>query len=103
VTEEEIKVKYVLPWLEKSGVALHEMQLERTFSLKIGRQSVLAGQAQPRKSDIVSGRLDILVQREGRNLLIVETKADGLELTDDDRDQAISYARLVHPIAAYSD
>ena len=102
MNEEEIKVKYVLPWLEQSGVELHEIQLERTFSLKIGRQSVRTGQIQPRKSNIVSGRLDILVQRNGRNLLIVETKAEGLQLTDDDRDQAISYARLVHPIAPYA-
>jgi hypothetical protein len=33
---------------------------------------------------------------------VVETKAAGLSLTDDDRDQAISYARLVHPIAPYA-
>nr|WP_305888699.1 type I restriction enzyme HsdR N-terminal domain-containing protein [Methylomonas sp. SURF-2] len=70
--------------------------------MKIGRQTLIVGQTQSRKKDTVGGRLDILVQREGRNLLIVETKADGLQLTDDDRDQAISYARLVHPIAPYA-
>ncbi|NOQ93809.1 MAG: hypothetical protein GQ547_04145, partial [Methylophaga sp.] len=102
VNEEEIKVKKILPWLGQIGVELHEIQLERTFSLKVGRQSIPVGQAQTRKRDSVSGRLDILVQRSGRNLLIVETKADGLQLTDDDRDQAISYARLVHPIAPYA-
>lgn len=102
VTEEEIKIKYVLPWLIQSGVALNEIQLERTFVVKIGRQLIPVGQAKPRKGDSISGRLDILVQREGRNLLVVETKADGLRLTDDDRDQAISYARLVHPIAPYA-
>ncbi len=102
MTEEEIKVKYVLPWLQQTGVSLQEIQLERSFSLKIGRQSVVVGEAKSRKRDSVGGRLDILVQRNGRNLLIVETKADGLELTNDDRDQAISYARLVHPIAPYA-
>jgi hypothetical protein len=102
VTEEEIKVKYVLPWLEQTGVALHEIQLERTFFLKVGRQSIPVGSNKERMRDSVSGRLDILVQRNSRNLLIVETKADDLKLTDDDRDQAISYARLVHPIAPYT-
>ncbi len=102
VSEEDIKVKDVLPWLEQAGVALDEMKCELSFSLKIGRQSVIVGQTKPRKRDTVGGRLDILVQRNGRNLLIVETKADGLQLTDDDRDQAISYARLVHPIAPYA-
>lgn len=101
MTEEDIKIKYVLPWLKQTGVELHEIQLERSFSLKIGRQSIPVGQT-ARKRDSVGGRLDILVQRNGRNLLIVETKADGLPLTDDDRDQAISYARLVHPIAPYA-
>ena len=102
MTEEDIKVKDVLPWLEQAGVALDEMKCELSFSLKIGRQSVIVGQTKPRKRDTVGGRLDILVQRNGRNLLIVETKADGLQLTDDDGDQAISYARLVHPIAPYA-
>lgn len=101
MTEEDIKIKYVLPWLKQTGVELHELQLERSFSLKIGRQSIPVGQT-ARKRDSVGGRLDILVQRNGRNLLIVETKADDLQLTDDDRDQAISYARLVHPIAPYA-
>lgn len=102
MSEEDIKVKDVLPWLEQAGVALDEMKCELSFSLKIGRQSVIVGQTQTRKRDTVGGRLDILVQRNGRNLLIVETKAGGLQLTDDDGDQAISYARLVHPIAPYA-
>lgn len=101
MTEEDIKIKYVLPWLKESGVKPNEIQLERSFSLKIGRQSIPIGK-KTRKSNSVGGRLDILVQRNGRNLLIVETKADGLRLTDDDRDQAISYARLVHPVAPYA-
>lgn len=102
MTEEEIKVKYVLPWLEQAGIGLDEIRLELSFYLKIGRQSIIVGQTKVRKRDSVGARLDILVQRNGRNLLIVETKADGLELTNDDRDQAISYARLVHPIAPYA-
>jgi hypothetical protein len=102
VNEEEIKVKYVLPWLEQAGVTLEELRFELSFSLKIGRQSLIVGQPKTRKSSTLGARLDILVQRNGRNLLIVETKADGLQLTDDDRDQAISYARLVHPIAPYA-
>lgn len=102
MTEEEIKVKYVLPWLEQAGIGLEEIRLELSFSLKIGRQSKTIDQTKPSKRDSVGARLDILVQRNDRNLLIVETKADGLQLTNDDRDQAISYARLVHPIAPYA-
>jgi hypothetical protein len=100
VNEEEIKIKYVLPWLAQTGVDVHELQLERSFSVRIGRQTIpIAGST---TMDSAGARLDILVRRGDRNLLIVETKADHLSLTDDDRDQAISYARLVHPIAPYA-
>lgn len=98
VNEEEIKIKYVLPWLSQAGISLGELQFERTFSVRIGRRSIQVNDS----GDIASGRLDILVKRDGRNLLIVETKAGELTLTEGDRDQAISYARLVHPIAPYT-
>lgn len=100
VNEEEIKIKLVLPWLAQAGVDRQELQFERTFSVRIGRQTIPIGGSSTR--DSAGGRLDILVRRHERNLLIVETKAEGVSLTDDDRDQAISYARLVHPIAPYA-
>lgn len=100
MNEEDIKIKYILPWLEQSGLDINKLQFEQTFSVKIGRQTIsLSGS--PTK-DKVSARLDILVKRGDKNLLIVETKASHLSLTNDDRDQAISYARLVHPIAPYA-
>jgi len=98
LNEEEIKIKYVLPWLSQAGISIDELQFERTFSVRIGRRSIQMNGS----GDTASGRLDILVKRDGRNLLIVETKAGELTLTEGDRDQAISYARLVHPIAPYS-
>lgn len=100
MNEEEIKIKYILPWLEQSGLDIHELQFEQTFSVKIGRQTIHLSRSPTR--DNVSARLDILVKRGDKNLLIVETKSSQLSLTDDDRDQAISYARLVHPIAPYA-
>ena len=100
MNEEEIKIKYVLPWLAQAGVDLHELQFERTFSVRIGRKTIpVSGSTVKDKS---GARLDILVRRGDKNLLILETKATHLSLTDDDRDQAISYARLVHPIAPYA-
>lgn len=100
MNEEEIKVKYVLPWLAQIGVDPQELQFERTFTVRIGRQTIPVGGSPTR--DNAGARLDILVRRGDKNLLIVETKAAHLSLTDDDRDQAISYARLVHPIAPYA-
>jgi Type I restriction enzyme R protein N terminus (HSDR_N) len=101
MNEEEIKIKYILPWLAETGVRSDEIQLERSFSLKIGKNTIVVN-SPDRRTDSVGARLDILISRGGRNLLIVETKAQDLALTDEDRDQAISYARLVHPIAPYA-
>ncbi|MDH6165349.1 hypothetical protein M2282_000477 [Variovorax boronicumulans] len=98
MNEEEIKIKYILPWLEDAGVGVDELQFERTFSVRVGKQVFQT----PRSKETVTGRLDILVRRNEKNLFIVETKAGHLALTDDDRDQAISYARLVQPLAPYA-
>lgn len=100
MNEEEIKVKYILPWLAQTGVDLQELQLERSFSVRIGRQSIHVSGSSAK--DKAGARLDILVRRGDKNLFIVETKSGDQSLTDDDRDQAISYARLVHPIAPYA-
>ncbi len=100
MNEEEIKIKYVLPWLAQTGVDLRELQFERTFSVRIGRQTIPVSESPTKVNS--GARLDILVRRGDKNLFIVETKAAHLSLTEDDRDQAISYARLVHPIAPYA-
>lgn len=97
MNEEEVKVKLVLPWLREAGFDLDDLQLERTFSIRIGRNAVEIG-----RQPTASGRLDILVRAGDRNLFVIETKAENLALDEDDRDQAISYARLVHPIAPYA-
>jgi hypothetical protein len=97
VNEEETKIKLIIPWLRSRGVSLTDLSFERSFRLHIGHHTV---DFKPdRASDAVSARLDILVTRHGRNLLLVEVKRFDLELNDSDREQAISYARLVHPIA----
>lgn len=99
VNEEELKVKYVLPWLRRIGVDLADIHLEQTFSIRVGRQSIRVGEPDVSKR---RARLDIVVRRGDKNLFIVETKTPDEQLTDDDRDQAICYARLVHPIAPYA-
>lgn len=100
MNEEEVKIKYVLPWLVQAGAEISEIQFERSFSVKVGRQTLTVPGSPTKES--AGARLDLLVRCGEKNLFIVETKASHLSLTDDDRDQAISYARLVHPIAPYS-
>ena len=100
MNEEEVKTKIVLPLLVKCGIQLEEISLERSFSLRLGRHTI---QVDTQKQIATAQpRLDILVSKNGRNLFIIETKAEGLKLTEADRDQAVSYARLVHPIAPYA-
>jgi hypothetical protein len=101
MNEEEVKIKHIIPWLRSAGIDASELQLETTFSVKVGRHTVPVDGA-ARARDKAGARLDILVRRGNKNLLIIETKAADLSLTDDDRDQAISYARLVHPVAPYA-
>ena len=98
MNEEDVKIKILLPWLKGLGVDTENLYFEKHFSVRVGRKSVkMRGDY-----DLASGRLDILVKKNSDNLLVVEAKAENLKLTESDRDQAISYARLVHPIAPYT-
>lgn len=101
MNEEEVKTKIVLPFLHRLGLDLTERDLEHSFSLHFGRHQLkVDGAARP--SGTVGARLDILVRHAGLPLLIIEVKESAHALSDADRDQAISYARLVHPIAPYA-
>lgn len=95
MNEEEVKIKIVLPWLSQLGVSTTDLRLETSFSVRVGRQNCSVNSVE----SSVRARLDILVQRQGRNLAIIEVKRAEAKLTAADRDQAISYARLVQPIA----
>jgi len=96
-TEEDIKQKIIMPFLKTLGFEDDELQFEQSFSLKLGRYTVRVDTS--KQIETASPRLDILVKRQGHNLFVVEAKTDENALTDEDRDQAISYARLVHPMA----
>jgi len=101
VNEEEVKINNILPFLKRLGFQAGELKFETSFFLKVGRHNLKIS-ADPKNRDGVGARLDILVTRNGDNLFIVEVKEADHALTDADRDQAISYARLVHPIAPFA-
>ncbi|WP_395825133.1 type I restriction enzyme HsdR N-terminal domain-containing protein [Archangium minus] len=89
-----------MPYLLALGIGPDRCQFERSFSLRIGHHTLVSGAKSGR--EIVNARFDILVTTErGEPLFIVELKRQELELSEDDRDQGISYARLVHPIAPF--
>ena len=96
ISEENLKAKVLLPFLSAVGIALDQIDVEKTLRLRLGRG------VHQYVSDTASGRLDLLVRsREGENLFVVELKREDLDLTDDDRDQGISYARQLDQIAPF--
>lgn len=98
--EEEVKVQIVLTWLRAQGVGVDELSLESSFKVRFGTNDVLVGAGAHKQ--FKRGRLDLLVHRRGINLLVIEVKEPEVTLSDADRDQAVSYARLVHPVAPFA-
>ena len=93
-SEEDAKLHIIIPLLHSLGF-VEELQFEGSFYVRLGHNTVEIANS---KRQGIGGRYDILVRYQGRNLCIFEIKSTDQSLTDDDRDQAISYARLVHPI-----
>lgn len=87
--EEEIKIQIVLPWLEKLGYKRDCMEFEKTISVQEGRKT---------KSIFA----DIVVFADNSKetpLVVVDTKSPKAIISKIDRDQVISYARLLPKIA----
>lgn len=76
-------------------LASTDLEHQRSFSVRIGRSTIEIGRG---AQATARGRLDILVNYRGKHLAILEIKAPQVALSDDDRDQVISYARLTHPM-----
>jgi hypothetical protein len=96
VTEADADARVVLPYLKALNIQPDQIRAQMTFTVRIGRNSNirLGGR------DTRTGRLDyLIVNADGRPLFVVELKGPREDLTDDDRDQGISYARLLHPMA----
>ena len=100
LNEETLKSRYLVPLLERLGLHRQDLRFEETFSLKIGRQTVTESVSVALVEK--RPRLDILVTRDGRNLFVIEAKRPNVQLSEEDGLQAISYARLVHPVAPYA-
>ena len=99
LNEEELKAQILLPYMDSLGIPHDQIELEKTLYLRLGRQTV---EHDGSESTTVTGRLDVLVRSSsGNNLFVVELKRPDSDLTDEDRDQGISYARLLDQIAPF--
>lgn len=83
-------VKVAFPWLPDDAIK-HQIK----FSFQFGRK-VLEVDASKSRAE---ARLDILLQKDGKPLAVMELKRPSIQLTDDDGAQGLSYARLVQPPA----
>lgn len=74
------------------GVSVtHQFQ----FSLRLGHHDK---KIDGRKGWVSKGRLDVLLSSGSEHAAVLELKHEDLDLTDDDRDQGLSYARLLQPM-----
>lgn len=90
MNEENIRGKLLLPYIKDLGFDDSEIFLEYAFKIRLG------------KNKYARGRSDILCKRHNKNIFVIELKNDLLPITDDDRDQGISYARLLDDIAPFT-
>jgi hypothetical protein len=93
ISEEDLKNKVLLPYLNSIGYSLDDLSFEKEFSVRLGKTV--------HKLASVRGRLDILCKKGNDNLFVIEAKASNVDLNPDDVEQGISYARLLHPIAPF--
>jgi hypothetical protein len=97
--ETELCNTILLPYLKALNIDYSQITLEESFSIRLGHTVV---DIKNKKRDKISGRLDVLVKNaDGDNLFVVELKAPDQQLTQDDANQGISYARLLDQIAPF--
>jgi hypothetical protein len=73
------------------------IQHQRSFSIRFGHHEVTVDLEEPSQRP-TRAIFDILLTLEGKNVVLLELKREGLDITTEDIDQGISYARLTHPI-----
>jgi hypothetical protein len=82
-------LQQAIAWLDRKNIR-HQL----TFSFKLGHEAVPIN---GRTSSSRLGRVDMLIEREDERIAIVELKRPGDPLTQDDVEQGLSYARVLHP------
>lgn len=94
-SEEDVRTM-VISYFSELGFDADEISCEDYFSIRLGHNTVDIGKKR------LGGRSDILFTRNEHSIAIVETKAPSHDLTDEDAQQAISYARLLAAIAPFA-
>lgn len=95
MNEEDVKNNVIIPFLNSIGFHENNLTYEDNFTIRLGKNTV-------KKKDYVSGRLDILVRIDNVPFMLWEIKKESLEITSEEVNQAISYARLTESITPYT-
>lgn len=101
MNEEEVKLKIVNDWLKDCGFSIDDLCFEKSFSIRFGKSVYKVNSVE--MSETASPRLDVLVKnKDGKNLFIMELKADDINISKDDIDQGCSYAKQLDQIAPFT-
>jgi type I restriction enzyme M protein len=88
-TEEDVKIKFLIPYLNKRGFSSDQMDFEKAIEVQEGR----------RKKTIFADVVVYSSKRKTTPILLCETKGPREILDKQVKEQAISYARLLPRIA----
>ncbi|WP_282636538.1 type I restriction enzyme HsdR N-terminal domain-containing protein [Sphingobacterium thalpophilum] len=85
LSEDDIRTKVVYEWLRDSGLDRNDISIEYSIRIQLGKEEI-----------VKTKRTDVLVRnKDGKNLFVIEVKKPNHKLIDQDKYQAISYARLL--------
>lgn len=87
--EEEVKIQAVLPWLEALGYKRECMEFEKQISVQEGRK----------KKSVFADIVIYTGKSKETPLVVVDAKSPHVVLSKTDRDQVVSYARLLPQLA----
>ncbi len=73
------------------------VQHQKSFNIHFGHHNVLVDLNDPSKY-ASRAIFDVLLTIDDKNIILLELKREGLALTTNDKEQGLSYARLVHPM-----
>jgi len=99
-SEEDLRFVIAKYFLEL-GFDTNEFSFEDSFSIQLGHNSIIVGK-EDSEQKTSGGRSDILVTRNGNPIILIETKNPNHKMTNEDAQQAISYARLTSQITPFA-
>lgn len=82
-------ISQAFPWLEPESIS-HQTK----FSFTFGRTQLDVDGGKVSRHE---ARTDILLSHKGQPFVVLELKRPGHALTQDDTEQGLSYARMIHP------